>query len=56
MKCMGKFLLVLSMVTVVGTVVILMNEWRKNSRVWRSLKQAALERELINFKNWAQYI
>lgn len=51
MKCMCKVLLFLSAVTVVGGIVILMNEWRKNSRVWRSLKQAALERELINFKN-----
>ena len=51
MKCIGKILMVFSMITIVAATVMLINEWRKNSRVWRSLKQAALEHELINFKH-----
>ncbi len=49
MKFWTKFAFVITLIALISTIAILINEWRKDSAVWRSIKKAALEKELIRF-------
>ncbi len=51
MNCVERVALTMSLTAVAGVSVMLMNECRKNSKVWCSLKQEARDRELWNFKD-----
>ncbi len=47
MKTWEKIMFVFTTLALIGAVAIIVIEWKKDSDVWRSLKKAALERDLL---------
>ena len=47
MKFFERLLFMTTIITLLCTIAILIIQWRKDSAVWRSIKQAAESRELF---------
>lgn len=47
MRAFERFVLVLSLITLTATIAVLVLQWKKDSDVWKSIKRAIDEREIL---------
>lgn len=47
MKFWQKFLVLIAVITLISTIAILIIEWKKDSALWRSIKKAIAEKDLL---------
>lgn len=47
MKIFERFLLVVSIISLIAAIAILVIQWKKDSDIWRSIKTAIAEKELL---------
>ena len=51
MKAFERFVLILSLITLLATIAVLVLQWKKDSDIWRSIKRAIEEKEILKL-NW----
>ncbi len=47
MKAFERFVLIISVVSLIAAIAILIIQWKKDSDIWRSIKNAIAEKELL---------
>ena len=50
MKRFERFFFIISVLCMIAAVAIVVIQWKKDSDVWRSLKRAAIEKELFKLQ------